>query len=172
VAVAAEDRGFAHVWVGDHVVWNVGMLASLCVLSYAAAATERIGLGTGVYLLPLRHPTVVAKDVETLNVRSRSRANFGVGIGGENPLEYAAMGVEMRQRGARLEEAVQQLQALLRGDGQALDGTFHQTGSWSRCLRRAMRPSGTPCCRSIHPCVTRPSTPSRMSSAMTRSPTA
>lgn len=125
VAVRAEEHGLAHLWVGDHFVWNVGMVAPLQVLSHVAAVTERIALGTGVYLLPLRHPAIAAKDVASLDVLSGGRAIFGVGIGGENPLEYEALGVEMQRRGERLEEAVTQVRALLDRTPGGNDGQFH-----------------------------------------------
>lgn len=125
VATTAEDRGLAHLWVGDHFVWNVGMVAPMQVLTHVAAVTSRIQLGTGVYLLPLRHPSIVAKDVASLDVLSDGRLLFGVGIGGENPVEYEALGVEMNRRGARLEEGLVQLRSLLRQEQAAQDGEFH-----------------------------------------------
>jgi probable F420-dependent oxidoreductase len=124
VATRAEKLGFAHLWVGDHFVWNVGMLAPLAVLAHVAAVTERIGLGTGVYLLPLRHPVVAAKDVASVDVLSGGRLILGVGVGGESAEEYAAVGVELDRRGERIDESIAQLRSLLAQEAKPLPGAF------------------------------------------------
>lgn len=124
IAVAAERHGFEYAFVGDHLVWNVGMLAPLPTLAYLAAATERIKLGTGVYLLPLRPPMIAAKDVATVDALSGGRLVLGVGAGGENPLEYRAAGVAPGNRGERMEEGLIALGSLLGGEGTAIEGRF------------------------------------------------
>ncbi|MGW5016456.1 LLM class flavin-dependent oxidoreductase [Micromonospora chalcea] len=90
----AEELGLDHVWVGDHYLWNVGMLSPLPALAAVAAVTRRVRLGTGVYLLNLRHPALTAKDVATVDVLSGGRLVLGAGIGGDNPEEYRALGVD------------------------------------------------------------------------------
>jgi probable F420-dependent oxidoreductase len=124
IARRAEELDLAHLWVGDHLVWNVGMLSSLSVLAHVAAVTTTIRLGTGVYLLPLRHPVLAAKDIAAVDVMSGGRLILGVGVGGENALEYAAAGVELNRRGARMEEALSQLRALLAQEEVELKGDF------------------------------------------------
>ena len=131
VAVRAEELGFAHLWVGDHFVWNVGMLAPMQVLSHVAAVTTRIRLGTGVYLLPLRHPSITAKDVASLDVLSGGRAILGVGAGGDSELEYAALGVDLARRGAQVDELLEQVGSLLRQEGRELPGDFHDLPSFT-----------------------------------------
>jgi probable F420-dependent oxidoreductase len=126
VAVRAEELGFAHLWVGDHFVWNVGMLAPLQVLSYVASVTTEIRLGTGVYLLPLRHPSITAKDVSSLDVLSGGRVILGIGAGGDSELEYQALGVDLAGRGAQVDELLEQVGSLLRQEGRELPGQFHQ----------------------------------------------
>lgn len=125
VAMRAEELGFAHLWVGDHFVWNVGMLAPLQVLSYVASVTTEIRLGTGVYLLPLRHPSITAKDVTSLDVLSEGRFIFGIGAGGDSVLEYEALGADVARRGAQVDELLAQVGSLLRQEGRAMVGEFH-----------------------------------------------
>lgn len=121
MAVTAEVRGLDHIFVGDHLIWNSGILSPLVTLAHLSAVTERIRLGPGVYLLPLRPPVITAKDVATLDVISGGRLIMGVGAGGENADEYRAAGVEPGNRGARMDEGVAALRALL--DGEQAEGT-------------------------------------------------
>jgi probable F420-dependent oxidoreductase len=116
IARLAEDLGFDSIWVGDHVAFPVPILDPLLQLALIAASSERLQLGTAVYLLPLRHPVPVAKQVGTLDLLCGGRLVFGVGLGGEFPLEFEACGVPVRERGARLSEAIPLLRALWSGD--------------------------------------------------------
>ena len=87
----AGTLGFDSIWVGDHVAFAVPILDPLLQLAQAAALSPSLQLGTAVYLLPLRHPVLAAKQVATLDRLTRGRLVFGVGIGGEFPDEYAAV---------------------------------------------------------------------------------
>ncbi len=124
IALAAERLGFESVWMPEHLVFPVEMAGSphpgddhppvppstpvfdafgwLCAL---AARTERIRLGTGVYLLGLRHPFVAARAIQTLDVVSEGRAEIGIGAGWLRS-EWTAVGLEPRTRGRRLDEAL------------------------------------------------------------------
>ena len=102
VVALAERSGLDSLWVGDHIAFTVPILDPLLQLAQAAVLSERLLLGTSVYLLPLRHPVPVAKQVATLDLLSGGRLLFGVGVGGEFPNEYAACGIPRRERGARL----------------------------------------------------------------------
>ena len=73
LARAFEAAGFDSVWAGDHISFYVPILESMTLLSFVAGATERVKLGSSVYLLPLRHPTTTAKVVSTLDVLSGGR---------------------------------------------------------------------------------------------------
>ena len=86
----------------------------------------RLQLGTAVYLLPLRHPTPVAKQVSTLDHLTEGRFIFGVGVGGEFPKEYEACGVPIGERGARLSESLAVLRALWSGRPASYKGRFFQ----------------------------------------------
>lgn len=105
-ARSAEAQGFDSLWVGDHVAFHVPIADSLTLLAFAAGVTERITLGTAVYLLPLRHPTLIAKTTATLDLLSGGRLVLGVGVGGEFPPEFGAVEVPVAERGSRADEAI------------------------------------------------------------------
>jgi len=82
----AEELGFDSIWVTDHLLraWDmyaVTWLEPMASLCFAAAITERVQLGPGVLLLPLRNPVILAKEVATLQNLSAGRFIFGVGTG-------------------------------------------------------------------------------------------
>ena len=79
LARGAEAAGFDSLWVGDHVSFHIPILESITLLAFVAGVTERIELGTGVYLLPLRHPTLTAKTTSTLDRLCGGRLVLGVG---------------------------------------------------------------------------------------------
>ena len=125
--VERVDRsGFDSIWVGDHVAFTLSILDPLLTLAQAAVASRRLTLGTCVYLLPLRHPAGVAKQVASLDHLSEGRLIFGVGVGGEFPKEYEVSGVPLRERGARLTESIQVLRALWSGGPASHQGRYFQ----------------------------------------------
>ena len=121
----AAALGFDSLWVGDHVAFPVPIMNALIQLALAAGYAKTISLGTCVYLLPLRHPTPVAKQVGTLDRLLGGRFVFGVGVGGEFPNEYAACGVPVQQRGARLSEGIEVLKALWRAEPVSFTGRYY-----------------------------------------------
>lgn len=120
-----EANGFDSLWVGDHIAFPVPIPDSLSQLACAAAYAETLTLGTCVYLLPLRHPTPVAKQIATIDALTEGRLIFGVGVGGEFPNEYAACGVPVNERGARMTEAIEVLKTLWRGERVSHEGRFY-----------------------------------------------
>jgi len=112
LARRCEELGFDSLWAGDHIAFRVPILESLSLLSFLAGATERVLLGTSVYLLPLRRPAIAAKSVATLDVLSGGRAILGVGVGGEFPPEFDACGVPRAERGSRTDEGIEILRRL------------------------------------------------------------
>lgn len=110
-----EEWGYDSVWTSEHILFHGPTLEGLTVLAYYAARTSRIRVGTAVYLLPLRHPTVVAKTVTTLDILSGGRVTLGIGVGGEFPKEFEATGVPVRQRGSRTDEAIEVMRKLWTG---------------------------------------------------------
>jgi probable F420-dependent oxidoreductase len=110
-----DASGFDSLWVGDHISFPLAILDPLLQLAQAAVVSRRLVFGTGVYLLPLRHPVPVAKQVATLDHLTEGRLIFGVGVGGEFPKEYEVCGVPLNERGARLSEAIPLLRKLWSG---------------------------------------------------------
>jgi probable F420-dependent oxidoreductase len=124
--VELVDRcGFDSLWTGDHISFPVSIFDPLLQLAQAAVVSRRLTLGTSVLLLPLRHPTPVAKQVTTLDHLTEGRLILGVGVGGEFPKEYAACGVPHGERGARLAEGVQVLKKFFSGEPVSHHGRFY-----------------------------------------------
>jgi len=123
-AEGAEKHGYDSLWVGDHIAFAVPILDPLLQLAQVAAFSSKLRLGTAVYLLPLRHPVPVAKQIATLDRLCGGRLVFGVGVGGEFPGEYAACGVPLCERGARMSEAISVLKAFFSGEPVRHEGRF------------------------------------------------
>jgi probable F420-dependent oxidoreductase len=135
----AEACGFESFYLPEHVALypgaSVGAMTfpadlpiadPLECLSFVAAATERILLGTGVLLLPYHEPVVLAKRLATIDVLSKGRMRLlTIGVG-SLPGEAAAVGVDYATRGRRADEAIDLLRLLWAGDenGVSFDGEF------------------------------------------------
>ncbi len=120
-----ERCGYDSLWVGDHVSYAIPILDPLLQLAQAAVVSRRLLLGTSVLLLPLRHPTPVAKQIGTLDHLTEGRLILGVGVGGEFPREYEACGIPRSERGARLAEGVEVLRAFFSGQPVSHAGRFY-----------------------------------------------
>ena len=142
VAVRAEALGFDSVWVGDHLAFHNPTLDALGALSYVAALTRRVRIGPCVYLLALRHPTIAAKQVASLDVLAGGRVVFGVGVGGEFPKEFEAAGIPHRERGARVDEGIAVCRALWGSVARLVRGPVHAV------RRRRLRAQAPPARRS------------------------
>jgi probable F420-dependent oxidoreductase len=125
LAQSIDRSGYDSLWVGDHISFPLAIFDPLLQLAQAAVASRRLTLGTSVYLLPLRHPTPVAKMVATLDHLTEGRLIFGVGVGGEFPKEYEACGVPRNERGARLAECVTVLRKFWSGEPVSHHGRFY-----------------------------------------------
>jgi probable F420-dependent oxidoreductase len=143
VASAADGCGFAALWAGEHVVMvdrsasrypysddgvigvpaQADWLDPMIALGFAAAASTRIGVATGVLLLPEHNPIVVAKQAASLDRLSGGRLTLGVGVGWSRE-EFAALGVPFEHRAARMAEYVAAMRTLWRDDVASFDGTF------------------------------------------------
>jgi probable F420-dependent oxidoreductase len=115
LAQSAEELGYDSIWAGDHISYRNPIIDIVVALSTFAAATERITIGAGIVLLPLRHPSVVAKEFASLDHVSGGRVILGIGVGGESAKDFEAVGVDSRERGARTDEAMRALRELFRG---------------------------------------------------------
>jgi probable F420-dependent oxidoreductase len=121
-----ERLGFDAIWSGDHIITHSPILDVMTVLASFAAITERVHIGTAVYLLPLRHPVATAKQVVSLDVLSGGRFIFGIGIGGEIAREFAAVGVPVSERGRRTDEGLEILTRVLSQDHVTYEGRYYQ----------------------------------------------
>ena len=121
---AAERLPIESIWQGGHVLPRQPTGEAVTRLALMTAWTERVRVGTAVLLLPLYHPVVVAKQVADLDAWSGGRVSVGVGVGGEFPHEFDAVGVPLRERGARTDEAMQVLRSLWAGGPVTHHGRF------------------------------------------------
>ncbi len=139
----AERHNFAWLTLGDHLSFAVPVLDPLIQMAAAAALTRKVGMLTAVYLLPLRHPAAVAKQVATLDRMTEGRLIFGVGIGGEFASDYNAAGVPIAERGARLSEGIQVLRKLWTGEKVSHQGRFYPFSD-VQMLPTPVQPGGPP----------------------------
>jgi len=110
---AVAGWGYEVIWTGDHVAFTGPISDPLLQLTYMAALRPELTYGTSIYLLPLRHPTPVAKMIATLDrLMGAGHFIFGIGVGGEFPPEFEACGVPVKQRGGRATEAIQVIRRL------------------------------------------------------------
>jgi probable F420-dependent oxidoreductase len=134
LARKAEELGFASVWVHDHVfnaahvfrrIGDKPYYEPLTLLSYVAAGTQRVGLGTSVLVLPYHNPLRLAKTAATLDVLSGGRLILGVGVGGVAQ-ESEAMGSPYGERGAITDEAIAIMKELWMKEEPSFSGKYHR----------------------------------------------
>ncbi len=124
-----EEHGI-DVWVIDHLLSAPGLygnawLEPLSVLSYAAALTSKVTLATGILVLPVRHPVVLAKEISTLCHLSNNRYAFGVGPGWY-AREYEVTGSRIQERGQRTDEIIEAVTLLLTKPNASYRGRYYQ----------------------------------------------
>ena len=122
---AADDAGIDHICCGDHVSF-VGCAGFDGLLQALALLVQHPSLPvhTGVYLLPLRHPVPVARQLADLDRLAPGRFVLGVGVGGEDRREVAICGVDPATRGARMDESLHVVRRLLAGETVSERGRF------------------------------------------------
>jgi probable F420-dependent oxidoreductase len=143
VAKRAEDLGLDSVWVLDRILWPINprapypigdgslpvryknVLDPLETLTFAAAHTSRIALGTGVVNLPWYSPVLLARRLTTLDVLSAGRLRIGFGIGW-SPDEYEAAGVTWQERGKRADESIKALKRIWTTDPVDFQGKYYR----------------------------------------------
>jgi probable F420-dependent oxidoreductase len=145
MAEAAEAAGFESLWAPEHVVsavgdgvtpysaspdgtmerlWRRGGIPDPIVwLSFVAARTTTINLGTNVVILPEHQPAVFAKEVATLDALSKGRVRLGIGVGGL-PEEYDVVGMSFTNRGKRMDEYMQAMRVLWQEEVATFHGTY------------------------------------------------
>jgi alkanesulfonate monooxygenase SsuD/methylene tetrahydromethanopterin reductase-like flavin-dependent oxidoreductase (luciferase family) len=121
----AESAGVDRLFVGDHVTFHGGRgFDGLVQATALAVLGSTIKVQTSVYLLPLRHPVAVARQVASLAELAPGRFVFGVGLGGEDRAEVEACGVDPRTRGRRMNESLTIIRELLAGRPVTFEGKF------------------------------------------------
>jgi probable F420-dependent oxidoreductase len=137
-AQAAEAIGFDFVVVSDHVLgadWSAlpdfdgpydvddSFHEIFVTMAYIAAVTERVGLASGVLILPQRQTALVAKQAAQLDIVSGGRLRLGIGVG-FSPIEYEGLGQDMRVRGRRQAEQIELMNLLWTNRKVTFDGEF------------------------------------------------
>ncbi len=122
---AARRYGVDHAMVGDHVSFFTGIgFDGLVNATSILSMDEVLPVFTGVYLLPLRHPVLVARQLSDIAAFAPGRLTFGVGVGGEDRHEVEACGVDPATRGRRMDECLVVLRQLLAGESVTFHGEF------------------------------------------------
>jgi probable F420-dependent oxidoreductase len=154
VATAAEEAGFESVWTGEHVVLpdpqvppspvapEGRMLDGAIALTWAAAHTSRVRLGTGIIIVPQRNPLVLAKELASLDVLSGGRLIFGIGVGYLKP-EFDALGIPMDDRGNRTLEYLEAMRAIWATDKASYQGRYVSFSGVS-ANPKPVQPGGVP----------------------------
>jgi len=136
----AEIAGFDSIWLGEHHNNPVLYPAPLIGLAAIASRTRTIRLGTGVLLLPLYHPMMVAEEGAMVDMISGGRLILGVGAG-YAPEEFAAFGCSLKERGDRLEESAALLRRLWTEENVTHRGKYYQLENATVTPRPVQRPS-------------------------------
>jgi alkanesulfonate monooxygenase SsuD/methylene tetrahydromethanopterin reductase-like flavin-dependent oxidoreductase (luciferase family) len=122
---AIAEAGIDHVVCGDHISFIVGAgFDGLIGATHELASEPSLRAFVAVYLLPLRHPVLVARQLSSVSERYPGRLTFGVGVGGEDPHELEICGIDPHTRGRRMDEALAVLRALLEGAPVTHHGEF------------------------------------------------
>ncbi len=149
VAQCVEEQGYDSLWVYDHVVLrpdqgsdypysedgrflippDVAFLEPLTLLTYAAAVTKRVELGTAVLVAPMRAPVLHAKIMATLDHLAGGRLVLGAGVGWWKE-EFEALSMPFDRRGARMNEYLQVLRDLWENEIGSFEGEFYNTKGW------------------------------------------
>jgi probable F420-dependent oxidoreductase len=135
----AEAAGFDSIWLGEHHNNPVLYPAPLIGLAAVASRTRSIRLGTGVLLLPLYHPMMVAEEAAMVDMISGGRLILGLGAG-YAPEEFAAFGVSLKERGDRLEESARLLHRLWTEENVTHRGKYYQLDNATVAPRPLQRP--------------------------------
>ena len=123
---AVESSGIDRVCIGDHIAFHGGRGFDGLVQATALATLCDLEVQTAVYLLPLRHPVPVARQVISLALLAGGKFLFGVGIGGEDPAEVAMCGVDPTTRGKRMDESLGIVRDLTAGKVVTRSGGFYE----------------------------------------------
>lgn len=128
-----EECGYDILTTGEHIVFFRPILDVITVLAHAAAVTKRIKLLPSTLILPLRHPTIVAKELTSLDILSKGRLIASIGIGGDYPREFHACGIPIVERGRRANEALEIIRQYWSGETFSYEGKIFQLEDVDMC---------------------------------------
>ena len=152
LAQKAEEAGLDSVWVGDSLTAKP-RLEPLSILAAIAAQTTRVRLGTAVLLMALRHPLLLAQTLGTIDLISQGRLLIAAGTGGtfndEQKQEWQSVGVKATQRARRLEEMIQIIKGLNRGEQVSFQGSHFEMESVVM-LPKSVQDGGVPILLACH----------------------
>src|SRR5438093_1386631 len=131
-----EELGYDSAWTSEHIFFYFPTFDALTSLAAMAARTSRIRLGTAVLLLPLRPAALAAKEIASVDIISGGRLIVGVGVGGEYPKEFEAVGVPVEERGARTDEALEGLTRRYNQPFEKIADRYVAMGNADDCARR------------------------------------
>jgi probable F420-dependent oxidoreductase len=135
----AEGLGYESAWVQEQIVGSVPILEPVTVLTYAAALTQKLRLGTSVLLTVWRNPIQLAKSLTSLDQLSQGRLTVGVGIGNQRP-EDAAFGISLERRARRFVEGIEVMKALWTQPTATFAGEYWQLAGISQEPKPLQRP--------------------------------
>ena len=135
----AETLGFTGAWAVEQILGRIPSLEPVTLLTYAAAVTARIRLGSAVLLTALRSPVHLAKSLASLDHLSGGRLDVGVGLGG-NPRIYPAFGLSSERRAARFAESVRVMKQLWTEPRVSFQGEFWRLENASMEPKPVQRP--------------------------------
>ena len=138
-----EELGYDSAWTSEHIFFYFPTFDALTSLAAMAARTSRIRLGTAVLLLPLRPAALAAKEIASVDNISGGRVILGAGIGGEYTKEFEAVGVPVRERGARADEVLRVLKLLYTQDNVQFEGLFTRLDG-ATLAPKPVQPGGPP----------------------------
>jgi len=124
-AAALEALPIDSLWVGGHVSAPNPTPEAMVQLARLSAVTRRVRIGTSILLLPLYPPALVAKQIAELDRASGGRVSLGIGVGGEYEQEFRAVGVPVKERGRRTDEAIPLIRQLWSGEEVSHAGRFY-----------------------------------------------
>ena len=104
-----ERLGFDSIWTGEHIVFHRPILDAISVTAGIAALTERVEIGPAAIMVPLRNPTLLAKELAAIDIMSGGRLIITAGVGGDYPKEFEACEVPFARRGRRTTEMIEVL---------------------------------------------------------------
>ena len=154
-AQAAEAMGYSYIFIADHVLGadsahhdfpSIGVYnhksvvhETMTLMGYLSGITERVGLATGILILPQRQTVLVAKQAAEVDVLSGGRLRLGVGVGW-NTVEFEALDQDFHNRGARSAEQIEVMRLLWTQDVVDFHGKWHNISHAGLCPRPVQQP--------------------------------